>query len=128
MKMKTLGTPRFANGRRNRGPPAVGGCIDSLETERGNALEGQRTRREQRAVKALEGERKSPASPQKAPDRHPPFSPKEILRCKVEETHASPRSSVKRGPLRAILGDRVRKCAYLTYFFPGQISSCGIVL
>jgi hypothetical protein len=31
----------------------LGGCIDSLETERGNALEAQRARREQLAVKPL---------------------------------------------------------------------------
>jgi hypothetical protein len=37
----------------------LGRCIDSLETERGNALEGQRARREQRAVKALQARRKA---------------------------------------------------------------------
>ena len=37
----------------------LGGCIDSLETERGNTLEGQRARREQRAVKAVKARMKA---------------------------------------------------------------------
>jgi len=47
----------------------LGGCIDNLETERGNALEGQRARREQRAVEAVQARIK--ASSKKALDQHP---------------------------------------------------------
>jgi hypothetical protein len=41
----------------------LGQAIDHLELERGNALEGQRARREQRAVKAVQARMKgsSPA-------------------------------------------------------------------
>lgn len=39
-----------------------GGCIDRLETERGNALEGQRARREHRAVKAAKARMEASSS------------------------------------------------------------------
>lgn len=41
----------------------LGECIDNLETERGNALEGQRARREQRALKSVKARMKKPALP-----------------------------------------------------------------
>jgi len=45
----------------------LGGCIDNLETERGNALEGQRARRERRAVKAIKARIKASSSTKKSP-------------------------------------------------------------
>ena len=45
----------------------LGGCIDSLETERGNALERQRARRGQCAVKAVKARMKASSSSKKRP-------------------------------------------------------------
>ncbi len=41
--------------------------IDNLELERGNALEGQRARREQRAVKAVQARMKASSSSKTRP-------------------------------------------------------------
>jgi hypothetical protein len=48
---------------------ALGEAIDHLETQRGNALEGQRARREERAVRALQAQTKKAASPSSARPR-----------------------------------------------------------